>query len=82
MWRLFLKQERKCALTDLLLTFEKQKRGEKTASLDRIDSSKGYVNGNVQWVHKDINWMKNRFSQERFIEMCKLVAKKYGKSLS
>jgi hypothetical protein len=30
-----------------------------TASLDRIDSSKGYVRGNVQFVSRNINLMKN-----------------------
>ena len=45
-----------------------------TASLDRIDSSKGYVEGNVQWVHKMINMSKQQYSQEEFIDMCKAVA--------
>jgi len=46
----------------------------RTASLDRIDSSKGYVKGNLQWVHKDINMMKNHYNQKYFIEICKKVA--------
>jgi hypothetical protein len=46
-----------------------------TASLDRIDNTKGYTPGNVQWVHKDLNMMKRSYTQERFIELCKLVAK-------
>jgi len=45
-----------------------------TASVDRIDSSIGYVMGNIQWVHKDINKMKSDFSQELFIAWCGLVA--------
>jgi hypothetical protein len=48
-----------------------------TASLDRIDSSKGYIEGNVQWVHKFINIMKNGFSQEEFIYLCHQVAKNH-----
>jgi hypothetical protein len=47
---------------------------EHTASLDRIDSSKGYCEDNVQWVHKDINRMKNTFDQDYFISLCKLIA--------
>jgi len=50
------------------------KRHNGSPSLDRIDSSKGYIKGNVQWIHKDVNIMKNKFNQEYFIEMCKLVA--------
>jgi hypothetical protein len=45
-----------------------------TASLDRIDSDKGYAEDNVQWVHKKINSMKQTMRDELFIEMCKRVA--------
>ena len=75
-WQIFLKQESKCALTKIDLEFNhKRKSSTGTASLDRIDSSKGYVAENVQWVHKDINRMKSDFSEGYFIKMCKLVAK-------
>lgn len=76
-WQLFLEQNQKCALTGLPLCMNCRlgKEEENTASLDRIDSSKGYVLGNVQWVHKEINEMKMARTQARFIELCKLVAK-------
>lgn len=48
--------------------------GNLTASLDRIDSSKGYIEGNVQWVHKRINKMKLDDSDTEFIEWCRLIA--------
>jgi hypothetical protein len=48
-----------------------------TASLDRIDSSLSYSIDNIQWVHKDINWMKLDFPQARFVELCKMVAIKH-----
>jgi hypothetical protein len=77
-WNLFLQQNRKCALTGLILTFPIKgtpiELKKSTASLDRINSSEGYTLDNVQWVHKSINIMKNVYSQEYFIEMCKLVA--------
>lgn len=44
-------------------------------SLDRIDSKIAYVKSNVQWVHKDVNWMKNKFSVDRFKEVCFAVYK-------
>jgi len=70
-WDLFLKQNKKCALSGLEITFPKVSKDKSyTCSLDRIDSSKGYIKGNVQWVHKDINFMKNKFNQEYFIKMC------------
>lgn len=46
---------------------------EQTASLDRIDSSKGYIMGNVQWVHKKINFMKQSLSDSEFIYFCNNV---------
>ena len=78
-WDLFLKQERRCALTGIGLFFSK-KAYLNTASLDRIDNLRGYVEGNVQWVHKDINKMKNKFEQDYFIKMCCLVASTKGES--
>ena len=73
-WKLFLKQNKKCALSGLVLTFQsKHSESDGTASLDRIDSSLGYVKGNIQWVHKDINIMKNVFDTETFLRYCILV---------
>ena len=48
-------------------------RNNRTASIDRIDSSKGYIEGNLQWVHKDYNMMKLEWSDAEFIQMCKTV---------
>jgi hypothetical protein len=66
-----------CALSGEAITLPKNRTdfvgGGYTASLDRIDSSKGYIVGNVQWVHKDINFMKFTFSESRFIDLCKKV---------
>jgi hypothetical protein len=79
-WDKFLEQHRRCTLTGLLLTHgdltlrRELRFTQKTASIDRIDSAKGYVSGNIQWIHKDVNYLKNKFSNERFIELCKLVA--------
>lgn len=37
------------------------------ASLDRIDSNKGYIKGNVQYVCLAINYAKNTFDTEEFV---------------
>lgn len=75
LWDLFRKQEGICALSGVQLQLSRGKDdGEQTASVDRVDSSVGYVPGNVQWVHKDLNKMKLDHSQEGFIEWCRLVA--------
>jgi len=79
LWELFLKQNRRCVFTGEELFFNKTYRTKtlKTASLDRIDSSTGYIPGNVQWVHRDVNKLKKNFSDARFVEICKRVAKFY-----
>lgn len=74
-WQLYLSQDKKCALSDKNIGWSKEGQIH-TASIDRIDSFEGYIIGNVQLVHKDINFMKQQYSQEYFIEMCKLVANK------
>lgn len=74
--RLFELQKGLCALSGITLILESQirkNRSKNTASLDRIDNSKGYIKGNVHWVHKDINKMKNVYSQEYFISLCSKV---------
>ena len=75
---LYLKQDKKCALTDLDLYWEKV--GNKhIVSIDRIDSKIGYILGNIQLVHKDLNFMKQQYSQDYFMNMCELVAIKKNK---
>ena len=79
-WKLFLKQNRKCALTDIEICFGScDKHQSKTASLDRIDNSKGYIKGNVQWVHKKINIMRGSNTIEDFYWLCKKVVDNYDK---
>jgi len=72
-WKLYLDQKGKCALSGLEISFPKTSHGSATASLDRIDSSKGYIEGNVQWTHKDINLMKRNFDEVKFKQLCKSV---------
>ncbi len=73
-WNIFLQQNKKCAITKKDIYFGRTNTSEKTASLDRIDSKKGYIKGNIQWVHKDINKMKMDLTFENFVNLCKLVA--------
>jgi len=48
-----------------------------SASLDRIDSSKGYIKGNIRWVSRSINHMKNDMPDEMVWELCKLISENY-----
>ena len=50
----------------------------KSASLDRIDNSKGYVQGNVRFVSVMFNFARNKFSDEEVIEFAQAVIKNRG----
>ncbi len=78
LWNLYLKQNKKCVLTNLPIHFAETTKEEishrgTTASLDRINSAKGYIKNNIQWVHKDINKMKWNLNQKDFIQICKNI---------
>jgi hypothetical protein len=76
LWNLLIQQKFKCALTGLDITVNKNWRKQYfTASLDRIDSTKGYIIGNVQWVHKTINRLKSNFPEHELIYWAKLLIK-------
>lgn len=68
LWNLFIKQNGLCALSSVpivLLPLIKNSNVDWdviTASLDRIDNSRGYEEDNVWWVHKEANRIKNNYS--------------------
>ena len=61
----------KCALSDwpIEITYLAH-----TASVDRIDSSIGYIPSNIQWVHSMVNMCKNKYDENKFIEMCEAIS--------
>ena len=72
-WNLYLMQDGKCALSGVNIGFDRKNKPNTTASLDRIESSRGYTIDNVQWVHKDINQMKSDRTEDYFIDLCRKV---------
>lgn len=44
-----------------------------TASLDRIDSTKDYVKGNIQWISVACNFAKNKMTHEEMLDFCKVI---------
>lgn len=90
-WNIFNKQNNKCALSgkkiilrpeDKTIPITNIKNGNRNinynifnASLDRIDSSKGYIEGNIQWLDKKVNIMKNILNNKEFIQFCNNVVK-------
>lgn len=78
---LWNRQNSICALSKKEMYLPKehslQTRPQCTASLDRIDSDKGYIKGNLQWVTKNMNIMKMDMKQDDFIRECKAVAENF-----
>jgi hypothetical protein len=82
---LFTKQEGKCALTGKELTYSQMEEDANNGdsqlqhrwniSVDRIDSSKGYEKHNIQLVGGIINRMKTDLTDQKFIDLCRCVAK-------
>ena len=67
LWNLYLSQDKKCTITgDELPNILK-------ASLDRIDSTKGYIEGNVQWVTTQANRCKHILSMSELYEFAQKV---------
>jgi len=76
-WEQFSKQKGRCALTGWTLNpvTRKHKLTEQTASLDRIDNTKGYDKDNIQWVHKNVNRMKYVYSTDEVVQWCRKITK-------
>lgn len=68
----------KCSLTDQEMTFSLGKNRVPTnMSIDRLIPKLGYVKGNIQLVCSYVNQFKNDQDNDYFINICKLIAKKY-----
>ena len=48
------------------------------ASIDRIDSSQGYVPGNIRFVSVMANYCKNNFTDDDVLEFCRAVVAYQG----
>lgn len=76
LWELYNKQNGLCKLSGLKLSLFCN---DQTASIDRIDSSVGYVNNNVQWVHRDVNYIKYNLSETELLYICEKIKIKHDK---
>lgn len=83
LWAKFQEQDERCALSNLPLSFTptyKSRKIDQTASLDRIDSHGDYTPSNIQWLHKDVQRMKNSLDQKRFLELCNLISRQHPRA--
>jgi len=67
---LFSSQDAKCFYSGL--SFEDTNMG--SLSLDRVDSNKGYTQGNVVWCRSGINFLKYTRTYEELQDVCVRVA--------
>ena len=85
LWQLFLWQGRRCALSGRLIQFDENwtcnKPSAVTASLDRKDSSGGYTENNVWWIHKDFQAMKMDMTVDDFLSVCNEVVAHHQRTI-
>ena len=75
LWR---KQEGKCALSDVPMTFELNKgRVPTNVSIDKINKDLGYLKDNVQLVCMACNQIKSDLTEEEMYNFCKKIVNKY-----
>ena len=67
-----------CPLLNIQLNWDSDSKHPSTPSLDRIDNSKGYIKGNVQWV----SWRANNRMRDATPEELLILAQNYKKIYS
>jgi len=77
---LYEKQNGRCFYSGANMTFIP--RSDFVISLDRIDSSIGYIKGNVVLCCADINYMKGPLDREKFILLCNYISKKHKREVN
>ena len=68
---LWHKQEEKCCYSGIKMTYKTN--NYNLFSIDRIDSSRGYVVGNIALCCHGINLMKNDMDMEEFFNYCYMI---------
>jgi hypothetical protein len=83
------KQGWKCALTGVPLEFERGGQlfhrkwcNPNICVIDRIDSDRGYVEGNIQLLTHRINTFKSAFTEKELYDICELVVEARRKGLT
>ena len=67
-------QNHKCAISGVdMTTITGEGQINTNISIDRIDSSVGYIKGNIQFVCRIINIMKTNLSSSDFLEWCNII---------
>jgi hypothetical protein len=69
------KQAGLCVFTGDKLSFNLKNKDSSlpVASLDRIDSTKGYYSDNIQWVSSLVNYMKRAMKDDEFLKLIEKI---------
>lgn len=70
---LYDKQEGLCALSGVRMTWATGKTAPTSISIDRIDGSKGYVDGNVRLVCVAVNAFRGIMNDQELLKMAKAL---------
>jgi hypothetical protein len=80
---LYLKQDKKCALTGELLSYyngpqltENSYESRYNICIDRIDKNKGYAKENIILIGKIVSKMKSNIDMKSFIHLCSIISEK------
>ncbi len=84
--KLWDKQRGRCALTGIPMTWLANRREDigngyglgRNVSVDRIDSARGYVKGNLRLVCSQLNYMRGSLEDPDFVLWCELVVRHNG----
>lgn len=76
-WNVINKQGWRCALTGVSFV-PSGTSNPNQASLDRIDSKKGYIHGNIRYVTYRVNMFKKDWPDDIFFALCKQVVAHAG----
>jgi len=70
-----------CPLLNIPLDWQSSHKHPNTPSLDRIDSSKGYIKGNVQWVSWRANQLMSNATPDELLMLAQNYKKIYNQKL-
>jgi hypothetical protein len=70
---LWEQQKGKCAITGVDLELKRSYNKNYQASIDRIDSKKGYIKGNIRFTSVSVNWLKSDLDDNHLREFFQIT---------
>lgn len=71
---LWEQQKGKCAVTGVDLELKRSYNKNYQASIDRIDSKKGYIKGNIRFTSVSVNWLKSDLDDNHLREFFQIAS--------